>query len=149
LWDTQASGIQNFLAYGNWDRPILGLSTFPADLRPILFGPTFLIKIGLAMAALVFTALLSLLIIRKKPISSLWLKLSVVDALVITVVAALGWILTEVGRNPWAIWGVMTTADAMTPTFYMTTPMLLVAPIMMVGALAAIVYTLYYVMYRG
>jgi cytochrome d ubiquinol oxidase subunit I len=149
LWDTQASGIQNFLAYGDWNHPILGLSTFQPDLRPILFGPIFPIKIGLAAAALIFTALVSLFIIRKKPISSIWLKLSVVDAFVIILVSALGWILAEVGRNPWVIWGVMTTSDAMTPTFYMATPVLLVAPIMMVGALAAIIYTVYFVMYRG
>ena len=40
-----------------------------------------------------------------------------------------GWIVTEVGRQPWIIQGVMRTADAVTPATGVVAPLLLFAGI--------------------
>jgi cytochrome bd ubiquinol oxidase subunit I len=47
-----------------------------------------------------------------------------------------GWVVTEVGRQPWIIYGIMKTADAVTPmpgitySFYVTTGIYLVLAIL-------------------
>ncbi|MEQ8533622.1 MAG: cytochrome ubiquinol oxidase subunit I, partial [Imperialibacter sp.] len=47
-----------------------------------------------------------------------------------------GWVVTEVGRQPWIIYGIMKTADAVTPmpgiaySFYVTTCIYLVLAIL-------------------
>jgi len=36
-----------------------------------------------------------------------------------------GWIVTEVGRQPWVVQGLMRTSDAVTPMPWLAVPMLL------------------------
>jgi cytochrome d ubiquinol oxidase subunit I len=51
-----------------------------------------------------------------------------------------GWTVTEVGRQPWVVYGVVRTADAVTPVLGLATPFALVS--IVYGTLAVIVATL-------
>jgi len=51
-----------------------------------------------------------------------------------------GWTVTEVGRQPWIVYGVVRTADAVTPVLGLATPFALVS--IVYGTLAVIVATL-------
>src|SRR5204862_1735243 len=51
-----------------------------------------------------------------------------------------GWTVTEVGRQPWVVYGVVRTADAVTPMIGLATPFALVS--IVYGALGVIVATL-------
>ena len=49
--------------------------------------------------------------------SSRWFLRTAVAAIFLPFVAALaGWVLTEAGRQPWVVYGLLKTADAVTPT---------------------------------
>jgi cytochrome d ubiquinol oxidase subunit I len=70
---------------------------------------------GLAMADLGLWGAL-LLWRRRTVFGSIWFMRAMVAAAPLGLIAVeAGWVVTEVGRQPWIIYGVMRTADAVTP----------------------------------
>ncbi|WP_049027166.1 cytochrome ubiquinol oxidase subunit I, partial [Burkholderia cenocepacia] len=102
----------------SWDGEIRGLKEFPPQDRPyspIIFW-TFRIMAGLGMLMLL-TALLGLLL-RKggRLYETRWFQWFVVAMGPSGIVALLaGWITTEVGRQPWTVYGVLRTIDSVSP----------------------------------
>ncbi len=98
-----------------WNGQIKGLSEFPAQDRPnaaIIFW-TFRLMVGLGMLMLLLGfGGLYLRWRRRLYENRLFLRFAVAmgPAGVIAILA--GWITTEVGRQPWVVYGVMRTADA-------------------------------------
>jgi cytochrome d ubiquinol oxidase subunit I len=100
------------------DAPLAGLKTFPKADRPpseILFW-SFRIMVGLGflMFALGLWSLLARL--RRRLHDWKWLHrfaLAMGPAGFVAVIA--GWITTEVGRQPWVIYGLLRTRDAVSP----------------------------------
>lgn len=112
-------GLLSFMATGDFNAEVKGLDQIPkADHPPV--GVThyaFQIMVGLGMA-MVLVALLYFLALWKKKhwLESNWLlKLFVVATPLGFIALEAGWTVTEVGRQPWIINGVMRTADAVTP----------------------------------
>ncbi|MFW2276066.1 cytochrome ubiquinol oxidase subunit I [Burkholderia orbicola] len=102
----------------SWDGEIRGLKEFPARDRPnstIIFW-TFRIMAGLGMLMLL-TALLGLCLRRKNRLYEArwyqWLVLGMGPSGLIALLA--GWITTEVGRQPWTVYGVLRTIDSVSP----------------------------------
>ncbi len=58
------------------------------------------------------------------PIGRRLLKTIVITAPMGFIAIEAGWIVTEVGRQPWIIYGVMRTADAVTPMPGLITPLI-------------------------
>jgi cytochrome d ubiquinol oxidase subunit I len=109
----------SFLAFGDPDAEVRGLDAVNRDQWP----PVSIVHIGFqVMVALgTYMALLSLWIVwtvaRKRDVAANRLLLgAIVLALPMGFLATeAGWTVTEVGRQPWIIQGVLRTADAVTP----------------------------------
>lgn len=111
-------GALSFLAHGSFDAEVTGLDAFPKDERPpvLITHLAFqtMVGIGSLLALLGVVYLVSLW--RKKDLLSnrWWLRLLAVLTPAGFIALEAGWIVTEVGRQPWIIYRVMRTADAVT-----------------------------------
>lgn len=112
-------GLLSFLAHGDIDAPVMGLKDIPREDRPpvAITHYAFQLMIGLGMLLAALSVIYLYGLIRKKHwLSSRWLLRLFVIAIPMGYIALeAGWTVTEVGRQPWIIHGVMRTADAVTP----------------------------------
>ncbi len=108
----------SFLAFGDVDAEVKGLEEFPRDQWPNvrIVHTAFQIMVALG----VYLALLSLVVAvaawRRHDIGSdrrLLAAIALAAPMGFIAIEA-GWTVTEVGRQPWIIYGVMRTADAVT-----------------------------------
>ena len=112
-------GFLSFLAHGDFQTEVKGLDSIPEENHPPVaithYAFQLMVGMGMAMmliAALYFTALWK----KKKWLTSSWLlKLFAAATPIGFIAVEAGWTVTEVGRQPWIINGVMRTADAVTP----------------------------------
>src|SRR5712672_2450819 len=96
----------------------VGLTDFPQQDRPPVLIPFFAFRImvgcGLIMLALAWFG--SYLALRDRIEENRWLLWLVFLSFPLPFIAILtGWFTAEVGRQPWVVYGVLRTADAMTP----------------------------------
>jgi len=105
----------SFMAFHDGDAEIRGLKDFPAEDRPplLLTFTGFRGMAGLGMLFMLLT-LVAFLVSRKERIDSspLFLKIMLYSLPLPYVAAQLGWVLAEVGRQPWIVYGVLRTSDA-------------------------------------
>jgi cytochrome d ubiquinol oxidase subunit I len=74
-----------------------------------------MIGFGMLMALLSLVGLW--LFRRDRSPRSRWFYRAAIAAIALPVLAnSVGWIFTEMGRQPWAVFGLMTTADGVSPT---------------------------------
>ena len=112
----QIPSLLSILAYSSPKAEVKGLLDFPRDLRPPvnLTFHAFRIMVGLGM----LFPLLTILgwIWRKKIIEKrIFLKILVWCIPLPYIALEMGWIVAEVGRQPWIVYGLMKTADAVSP----------------------------------
>jgi cytochrome bd ubiquinol oxidase subunit I len=96
----------------------VGLTDFPPQDRPPVLVPffTFRIMVGCGLAMLGLAWLGSYLSLKNRLERNRLLLWLIFLSFPLPFVATLtGWWTAEVGRQPWAIYGLMRTADAMTP----------------------------------
>ena len=110
--------LASFYLTHEWDGVVKGLKDFPpADRPPVLpvfFG--FRVMIGMWSIMLALTAGAWWLAWRKKlHTSRLFLGAATCAIPVGYVAVTAGWVTTEVGRQPWVVYGHLRTADAVTP----------------------------------
>jgi cytochrome d ubiquinol oxidase subunit I len=96
----------------------VGLTDFPQQDRPPVLIPFFAFRImvgcGLIMLALAWFG--SYLALRDRIEENRWLLWLVFLSFPLPFIAILtGWFTAEVGRQPWVVYGVLRTADAVTP----------------------------------
>jgi len=101
----------------------VGLKSFPVNQRPPVLIPFFafraMVGCGLLMLALAWYG--SWATYRQSLTSRRWLLWALFFSFPLGFIATLtGWFTAEVGRQPWAVYGVLRTADAVTPS--LTTP---------------------------
>jgi len=108
----------SLLAFHSWNAKVQGLDAVPANQRPpiniVRYAFQTMVGIGtlLALLGLVY---LGLWLRRRRLPESVWFYRAVVIAGPLAVVALIsGWVVTEVGRQPWVVYRVMPTADAVT-----------------------------------
>lgn len=98
---------------------VRGLKDFPADERPpvaVIFF-TFRIMVGLALLMVLLVAVGWWLRHRRSLFDSVWYLRLCQVAIPIGFLAVLaGWTTTEVGRQPWTVYGLLRTADSVTPS---------------------------------
>jgi cytochrome d ubiquinol oxidase subunit I len=109
----------SFLAFGDPDAEVKGLEEFPRDQWPPV--PIVHVAFQIMVALGTYMALLSLWIAfaawRRHDIGSdrrLLAAVALATPMGFIAIEA-GWTVTEVGRQPWIVYGVMRTADAVTP----------------------------------
>jgi cytochrome bd ubiquinol oxidase subunit I len=108
----------SLLAFHDPNAEVKGLNTVPADERPpvnvVRFAFQAMVAIGTALALLGVVFVVAWFRLRRLPASP-WFHRAVVAAGPLSLVALLaGWITTEVGRQPWVVYRVMRTSEAVT-----------------------------------
>jgi cytochrome d ubiquinol oxidase subunit I len=108
----------SLLSFHDWNAKVEGLSAVPvADQPPVnvvRFAFQTMVGIGTLLALLSVVYLYIRLRRRQLPRSP-WFYRAVILAGPLSVVALIaGWVTTEVGRQPWVVYGTMRTAQAVT-----------------------------------
>lgn len=124
-------GMLSFLVHDRIHAPVTGLDQIPPADRPPV--PVVHYAFQLMVACGVLLALLGIVYLfgawRRKPwLGAPWLQKAFIAAIPLGFLAIeAGWIVTEVGRQPWIMYGIMRTREAVTPmpgiryTFYLFT----------------------------
>ena len=96
---------------------IRGLNEFEGNhppVAPVFYGFRIMVSIGLLMIAVSWFSCWHLLV-RKRELSTTNLKVVVAMMFSGWVATLAGWYVTEIGRQPWLVTGVLTTEAAVTP----------------------------------
>lgn len=118
----------SFMAFGDFDAEVKGLNDFPAEDRPPVaithYAFQIMVSLGMLMLFSGIFYFISLKKIKWQDSRKYWLYFACLAPVGFLALEA-GWIVTEVGRQPWIIHNVMRTKDAVTPmpgmiySFYM------------------------------
>jgi cytochrome bd ubiquinol oxidase subunit I len=108
----------SLLSYHGWNAQVQGLDAVPADQRPpvnvVRLAFQTMVGIGTLLALLGVVYVVTWLRRKRLP-ESTWFYRALVVAAPLSVVALIaGWVVTEVGRQPWIVYHVMPTAAAVT-----------------------------------
>jgi cytochrome d ubiquinol oxidase subunit I len=103
----------------SWDGAIKGLKEWPAEERPPVGPPffAFRIMVGIGVVMLIVVIVGQVLQLRGRLWLSVWfLRLCQWVAPLGFAAVVAGWITTEVGRQPWTVYGLLRTADSVSPS---------------------------------
>jgi cytochrome d ubiquinol oxidase subunit I len=109
-------GLLSFLAKHDFDAEIIGLNDIPKDERPPVLLTSLAFRTMVGIGTLLIFVTLWAFIRRNKLLESPKLLKTMILAIplpLLTIEA--GWVLTEVGRQPWIVYGLMKTSDAASP----------------------------------
>ena len=112
-------GALSFLAHGDFEAEVIGLDQFPKENHPPVMVThfAFQIMVGMGMILMALSLLYFFSSWKKKD----WLRanwflwLFVVATPLGFIAVEAGWTVTEVGRQPWIIYEVLKTKDAVSP----------------------------------
>ena len=112
-------GLDSFLVGFNTDTKVTGLDSVPADQRPplnTLLHWCFDTMVGICTLMIVLGLWLAWAWWRRRdiPRTPWFLRAVAVSGVAAVIALECGWIVTEVGRQPWVVYGVMRTEDAVT-----------------------------------
>jgi cytochrome d ubiquinol oxidase subunit I len=112
-------GALSLLAWGDVRAPVRGLDSIPRDEWPDtrIVHWAFDVMVGSGVAMLAVAGWAAWIWARRRRVpDDRWLLRAVLVAGPLGFIAIeAGWIVTEVGRQPWIIYGVMRTSEAVTP----------------------------------
>ena len=109
----------SFLAYGNFRANVKGLAEYPESLRPPveLTYYAYHVMVGLGTIFVAIMVLAALLLIFGRLYVARWMLWIIMLGMPFPYVAnEAGWMTTEVGRQPWIVYGLMQTAQGASPT---------------------------------
>ena len=109
-------GILSFLGFHDFNASVTGLRDIPKDERP----PVLPVFIGFRTMVGIGTLLILITLYgwtrRNKLVESpFFLKLMVLAIPLPYIAVEMGWIVTEVGRQPWIVYGILKTSQAASP----------------------------------
>lgn len=115
-------GMLSFLAYGTFHSDVKGLNEFPQDVWPDnieLLYYAFHVMAGLGTLLIVVMGIATVLelrggLIRRR--GMLWVLMLAFPFPYIATTA--GWMTTELGRQPWLVYGLFRTADGASPSVH-------------------------------
>jgi cytochrome d ubiquinol oxidase subunit I len=112
-------GFDSFLVGFSTDTKVTGLDTVPADDRPpanTMLHWAFDTMVGICTALIALGLWLAFVWWRRRdiPATKWFLRAVAVSGLASVVALECGWIVTEVGRQPWVVYNVLRTEDAVT-----------------------------------
>ncbi|ROL62035.1 cytochrome ubiquinol oxidase subunit I [Bacteroidetes/Chlorobi group bacterium ChocPot_Mid] len=108
-------GFLSWLIYGDFSAPVKGRNDFPKDELPPIQLPfqTYHIMVAIGMAFIGIVLFSIFLLWRKKLFETKWYLKLLIPAFALPHIANLcGWIAAEVGRQPWAVYKILRTDDA-------------------------------------
>jgi cytochrome d ubiquinol oxidase subunit I len=107
--------LMSFLAFGNAQAEVKGLKAFPAAERPPVLATFFSFRVMIVFGILfVLLTLIAFFVSRGDKLDSrtTFLKIMFYALPLPYLAAQFGWIVAEVGRQPWIVYGVLKTSDA-------------------------------------
>jgi cytochrome d ubiquinol oxidase subunit I len=129
-------GLLSFLATGSFDGKVEGINQLRSQYEkkygsdpgekyytlqgytpyiPVTYW-TFRVMIGLGLLAAAFAAMILWVTRREKvPLARGWRWVAISLPLLPLFASSFGWLFTEMGRQPWAVFGLMTTDQAVSP----------------------------------
>ena len=136
-------GVLSFLGHHDVNAEIKGLKAFPKDERPPVLL-TFLSFRGMVALGTYFVPMMIIGVWRRNQLMEipLYLKLMLYSIPLPYLAIQMGWIVAEVGRQPWIVYGVMKTSDAVSPIATSQVATTLIGFILIYGLLGAIGYFL-------
>ncbi len=118
----------SLLAFHDPGAVVKGLDDFPRDVWPNVRNVhlAFQVMVGLgSLIAVVSAAALGQWWIRRRPLPLLLLRAVLLASPLGFLALEAGWLVTEWGRQPFTVWGVLRTADSVTPVGGLAWPLLL------------------------
>jgi len=110
----------SFLTHGDFTTPMQGLLATPAEDRPTAINfvfQTYHMMVIIGMTLIGLTLLAVFLLWKKKLFDQRWLMTIFVGAVLLPQIAnQVGWYTAEVGRQPWVVYGLLRTSDALSKT---------------------------------
>ncbi len=107
----------SFLVDYDFNTPVTGLNAFPEEDRPSAVNAVFqfyhfMVFIGLILIAI--TVYATFLMWRRSLFTKKWLMVVFIFAVLLPQIAnQLGWYAAEMGRQPWVVYGLLRTSDAL------------------------------------
>ena len=109
-------GFLSLLAHHDPNAEVTGLLDFPKDERPPVLLSFISFRAMVGLAGFFLLASLAAFLVRNRATDyPLLLKILVLAIPLPYIAMELGWMLAEVGRQPWIVYGVMKTKDAFSP----------------------------------
>jgi cytochrome bd ubiquinol oxidase subunit I len=112
-------GALSFLAHGDFKSEVYGLDQIPDDEEPPVMVTHFAFQTMVGLGTLMMGIGLLYFFMRWRKVDymskSWWLWLIAIATPFGFIALEAGWTVTEVGRQPWIIYNVMRTEDALTP----------------------------------
>jgi cytochrome bd ubiquinol oxidase subunit I len=108
----------SLLAFHSWDGRVIGLDTVPLSQRPPINVTrlSFQTMVGIGTLLAILGVVYLFVRVRRRSLPTWrWFYLAlVVSGPAATVALIAGWVTAEVGRQPWVVYRVMTTAQSVT-----------------------------------
>lgn len=110
----------SFLTYRRWDAEIKGLNDFPRDQWPDnipLLYYSYHVMVGLGTVFIAITVVGAFLLWRKKLYDRRWMLWILMLSFPFPYIAnTAGWMIAELGRQPWLVYGLLRTEHGLSPT---------------------------------
>lgn len=117
-YDLEIPGALSFLSYSDFNAEVKGLDDFPANEKPpvvvVHLAFQMMVGIGSFMGLLAVYCAVTYFRFRTWPQSKWFLWVVVLMGPLSILAMEAGWVVTEVGRQPWIVVGHLRTADAVT-----------------------------------
>ncbi len=110
----------SFLTHGDFNEPVIGLNNFNKEDRPSQVNAVFqfyhlMVTIGMLLIGISLLSIFQL--IRNKLFETKWLLWVLVWSVCLPQIAnQAGWFAAEMGRQPWVVYGLLRTSDALSQT---------------------------------
>ena len=136
-------GVLSFLGHHDFNAEIKGLKAFPRDERPPVLL-TFLSFRGMVALGMYFVLMMIIGVWKRNRLleSPGYLKWMLYSIPLPYIAIQMGWMVAEVGRQPWIVYGIMKTSDAVSPIATSQVGTSLVAFVLVYGLLGAVGYYL-------
>lgn len=129
-------GIMSWIAYGDTQAEIKGLKAFPKEDRPPVDATFWSFRLMLVLGGLfVLLSVLAFFQRKSAAICPCLLKALVWAVPLPYIAIMLGWAVAEIGRQPWIVYNLMRTSDAVSPVPGSNVLISLIAFIVMYSAL--------------
>jgi cytochrome d ubiquinol oxidase subunit I len=135
-------GLLSFMVHDNFKTPVTGLDQIPEKDQPpvAVTHYSFQLMVALGMLMMTIGIIYFIALLKKRDwFNQHWfLRLFIAATPIGFIAVEAGWTVTEVGRQPWIIQGIMRTKDAVTPmpgigySFYLFTAVYLTLSIVVI-----------------
>lgn len=118
LGPLEIPGLLSLLAHNDPDAVVIGLDQFPpADHPHEITAWSFDVMVVLGSLAALYAAWVALVYLRRRrlPSSRRFLLVTMLLGPAGVIAMEAGWFVTEVGRQPWVVYGVLRTKESATP----------------------------------